>query len=63
MTFDPPEIRVLLSALDAAWAALAPSQREAMPKTALAFRILRRAGEGERDPRKLTDYALQKVNS
>lgn len=56
--FDPETITILSAAFDEAWLALPPVQHTPAVRSALAERILRKAGEGERDPIRLRTYAL-----
>ena len=46
--FDPETITILSAAFDEAWLALPPVQHTPTMRSALAERILRKAGEGER---------------
>ena len=57
--FDPETIMVLKEVLDDAWARLRPEQQANMLKTTLAERIFRSAAQGERDPERLLDAALE----
>ena len=56
--FDPETIETMHVALDQAWAALQPAQRTELKRAILAERILNAAAQGERDPGKLRDRAL-----
>ena len=56
--FDPETVAILRESLDNAWASLRPEQQAAMLKTALAGRMLKSAAQGERDPDRLRDAAL-----
>jgi hypothetical protein len=59
--FDIDTVLLLRETLDDAWAYLRPEQRATMSKTLLAERILKSAGQGERDPERLLDAALMVV--
>jgi hypothetical protein len=56
--FDPETVAILRESLDNAWASLRPEQQAAMLKTTLAGRMLKSAAQGERDPDRLRDAAL-----
>jgi hypothetical protein len=58
--FDPDTIEVLLKALDAASAALNPDEAV---RQRLARLILIAAKNGERDPERLREYALDGLTS
>ena len=60
-TFDPETIELMKSVLDAAWASLPAEQQANISQTALAERILRAAGQGERDPARLRAHALVSI--
>lgn len=55
-SYDPQTINVLRQILDEAWESLPPNRR--MDKSEMAKRILRCAGQGERDPVRLKAAAL-----
>ena len=59
--FDDETVAMLREVLDDAWACLRPEQQATMQKAALAERILKRAGQGERDRERLFDAALEDV--
>jgi hypothetical protein len=61
--FDPETLAVLRAVFDEACLALSPSQHTPSMRSALAERILRKAGEGELDPVRLRAYALMQVAS
>ena len=61
--FDPETVTLLRETLDDAWASLRPEQQATMQKTALAERILKSAGQGERDRDRLRDAALMNVSA
>ena len=56
--FDPEIIAVLSAIFDEACLALPPGGQTAAMRCILAEGILRKAGEGERDPVRLRTYAL-----
>ena len=56
--FDPETVAILRESLDNAWASLRLEQQAAMLKTTLAGRMLKSAAQGERDPDRLRDAAL-----
>lgn len=56
--FDLETVALLRETLEDAWASLRPEQRATMLKTTLAERILKAAAQGERDPERLLDAAL-----
>ncbi len=58
--FLPEEIELLRNVLDDAWASLNSKEQTFIAKSELAEHILRLAADGERDPRQLRDFALQK---
>jgi hypothetical protein len=51
--FDPETLAILRSVFDEACLALPPGQHTASMRSTLAEHILRKAGEGERDPIRL----------
>ena len=57
--FDPETVALLRETLDDAWASLRPEQRARMSRTLLAEGIIKSATEGERDPERLRDAALE----
>jgi hypothetical protein len=59
--FDLDTVALLRDTLDDAWACLPPEQRATTSRTLLAERILKSAAEGERDPERLLDAALDAV--
>jgi hypothetical protein len=59
--YDPEAIETLKKALDDAWSQLNAKQRERIPRTLLAQRILKAAAKGERDPRRLRASALIRI--
>jgi hypothetical protein len=61
--FDPETLAILKAVFDEACAALPPGQRTPGVRSLLAERILRKAGEGERDPARLGTYALLQILS
>ena len=56
--FDLKTVALLRETLDEAWDAIPPEQQAGMLKTTLAERILKSAADGERDPERLRDAAL-----
>ena len=56
--FDLQTVALLRETLEDAWACLRPQQRATMSRTLLAERILRSAAQGERDPERLLEAAL-----
>ncbi len=58
--FTPDEIDLLRHALEDAWAALNCKEQAHIAKSELAEHILKLAAAGERDPRQLCDFSLQK---
>ena len=58
-SFDPETVTLLREILDDAWASLPPEQQATMQKTALAERMLKSVAQGERDPERLRDAALE----
>jgi hypothetical protein len=56
--FDPETIAVLSAIFDEACLALPPGRHTPAMRCTLAEGILRKAGEGERDPVRLRTYAL-----
>ena len=58
--FAPDEIELLRHALQDAWAALDCKEQARIAKSELAEHILKLAASGERDPRQLCDFALQR---
>ena len=61
--FDPETLEILRAVFDEACLALSPGQHTPSMRSTLAERILRKAGEGERDPVRLRAYALMQVAS
>jgi hypothetical protein len=59
--YTPETVKLLLDALEDAWAALRPDERARASKTMLAIRLLEVAAEGERDPARLRSEALSTV--
>ncbi|MGB6286365.1 MAG: hypothetical protein WBG18_18450 [Xanthobacteraceae bacterium] len=57
--FDAQTIALLKVALDEAWDRLPPNLQATMFKTTLAQRILKSAGEGERNRERLREAALR----
>jgi hypothetical protein len=57
--FDPETIALSREALRDAWASLRADQRARTSRTLLAEGLLKSAAEGERDPERLRDAALQ----
>jgi hypothetical protein len=60
-SFDPETITFLQTVLDETWAKLSPDARASHDKGVLAARILKLAGQGERDPNRLRSFALMDV--
>jgi hypothetical protein len=60
--FDLQTVALLRETLENAWACLRPEQRATMSRTLLAERILRSAAQGERDPERLLDAALDALS-
>ena len=58
-TFDPPMLAVLEAAFDEAWLTLKSIGNTSVKPDELARSMLRLAMEGERDPVRLHDGALQ----
>lgn len=58
--FAPDEIELLRQVLEDAWAALNSKEQAQIAKSELAEHILKLAASGERDPRELCDFALQR---
>jgi len=58
VSFDPETVTALREILDDAWACLPPETQVTIQKTTLAERILKLAGKGERDRKRLRDAAL-----
>ena len=56
--FDLKTVALLRETLDEAWDAIPPEEQEGMLKTTLAERILKSAADGERDPERLREAAL-----
>jgi hypothetical protein len=56
--FDPETISLLRTTLNNAWSCLRAKQRATTSQSLLAERILKLAGEGERNPERLRDGAL-----
>ena len=56
--FDLQTVTLLRETLEDAWASLRPEQRATMSRTLLAERLLRSAAQGEREPQRLLDAAL-----
>jgi hypothetical protein len=61
--FDPETLAILRAVFDEACLALPSGQHTSSMRSTLAERILRKAGEGERDPIRLRAYALTEVAS
>jgi hypothetical protein len=61
ISFDPRTINALRQILDEAWEAL-PEHRK-LDKSEMAKRILKCAGEGERDPTRLRAAALADIEN
>jgi hypothetical protein len=59
--FDPATIAAMKLALEDAWNRLGPELQRTVVKTTLAERILKSAGEGERDYERLRDAALRGI--
>jgi hypothetical protein len=59
--FDPETITLLSAVFDEACLALPQGQHTPKMRSTLAERILRKAGEGERDPIRLRTYAMMDV--
>lgn len=57
--FDSSTIAVMKTALDDAWNYLGPEAQATVLKVTLAERILKSAGQGERDCERLRDAALR----
>ena len=60
--FDLQTVALLRETLEDAWACLRPEQRATMSRTLLAERILRSAAQGEREPQRLLDAALDALS-
>ena len=58
--FDLKTVALLKEAVEDAWVCLRPEQRETMSRSLLAERILKAAAQGERDPERLLDAALER---
>jgi hypothetical protein len=58
-SFDPPTLVVLEAAFDEAWLTLKSVGNKTVKPDELARAVLRRAMEGERDPVRLHDGALE----
>jgi hypothetical protein len=56
--FDPETLNILRGVLDEAWSALPDDRKAYTPKSELAHRILKLAGQGERDPVRLRAAAM-----
>jgi hypothetical protein len=68
--FDPGAVKVLSEAFDDAWRSLQSSRnpavdgaRAARTRDMLARRIIEGAEQGERNPRRLRDYALERLDT
>jgi hypothetical protein len=61
--FDPETLAVLRAVFDEACLALPAGQHTPSMRSTLAERILKKAGEGERDPMRLRAYALLQAAS
>ena len=61
--FDPETLAALRAVFDEACLALPSGQHTPSMRSTLAERILKKAGEGERDPVRLRAYALMQVAS
>lgn len=60
--FDPETVRILSDALDEAWKHAAPNGSDAVAvRDLLAERIVSLAKQGERDPQRLVDGALRRI--
>jgi hypothetical protein len=57
--FDPETLAILTGVFDDACLALSPGQLTPSMRSTLAERILRKTGEGERDPVRLLACALE----
>jgi hypothetical protein len=55
---DLKTVALLRETLDEAWDVIPPEQQAGMLKTTLAERILKSAADGERDPERLREAAL-----
>ena len=62
-SFDPETIELMRSALELAWASLAPEQQARTSQSLLAQRILSVVAQGERDPARLRVRALVGIAS
>jgi hypothetical protein len=60
--FDIETILLLREALVDAWASLRPAEQAATTRSQLAERILKSAAQGERDPERLIEVALQEFS-
>jgi hypothetical protein len=58
--FDLKTVALLRETVEDAWACLRPEQRETISRSLLAERILKAAAQGERDPQRLLDAALER---
>jgi hypothetical protein len=56
--YDPDSVAILTAALDDAWNSLLPAQQAHTTKADLAWRMLKIAATGERDPVRLRAAAL-----
>ncbi len=57
--FDPETLSLLRAALSDAWSCLRAEQRAVTSQSILAERILKLAAEGERNPDRLRESALE----
>ncbi|MGA8696071.1 MAG: hypothetical protein WB689_19935 [Xanthobacteraceae bacterium] len=60
-SFDPPTLVVLEAAFDEAWLTLKSVGNKTVKPDELARAVLRLATEGERDPVRLRDEALERL--
>ena len=56
--YDPIALEVMRVALDEAWRCVPERERTRHRHSDMASRLLKAAGEGERDPKKLKEVAL-----
>ena len=61
--FDPIALEVMRVALDEAWRCVPESERTRHRHSDMAVRLLKAAGDGERDPKKLKEVALGKPDA
>jgi len=59
--FDLKTVSLLREILEDAWASLPPTRRMTVSRSLLAERILKSAGQGERDRERLLDAALMEL--